>query len=223
MATMPETKPLTRSDLAQFFKRADGSPDMRAIIAFENALRNILAQASAINNGPFVVTAADAALPGGKVLTGSANIDVDDTTDVILDLTDTAVVPLTYGSATKTISLSVDSKGRVTGAQEYALITTNVAEGASLYFTTARARAAFSGTAPIALDSGTGAISLNDTAVTPGTYGDATHVAQVTVDQKGRATAATSVAITFPGTAGFTGTGAYVNFEFVDGLCVNAS
>lgn len=37
--------------------------------------------------------------------------------------------------------------------------------------------------------------TLNTTAVTPGTYGDSTHVAQVTFDSKGRATFATNVTL----------------------------
>lgn len=41
----------------------------------------------------------------------------------------------------------------------------------------------------------TGTISLANTAVTPGTYGSATNVAQITVDQQGRLTAASNVAI----------------------------
>jgi hypothetical protein len=41
-------------------------------------------------------------------------------------------------------------------------------------------------------------ISLANTAVTPGTYGNATTVGQFTVDQQGRLTAAASIAITFP-------------------------
>ena len=45
---------------------------------------------------------------------------------------------------------------------------------------------------------GTVATILASTAVTPATYGDATHVAQVTVDQKGRITGAASVSITAP-------------------------
>ncbi len=36
---------------------------------------------------------------------------------------------------------------------------------------------------------------LRDTAVTPGTYGDSTHVSRVTIDQQGRVTAASNVAI----------------------------
>lgn len=39
-------------------------------------------------------------------------------------------------------------------------------------------------------------VKLGDTAVTPNTYGDATHSSRVTVDQQGRLTAASSVAIT---------------------------
>jgi len=38
-------------------------------------------------------------------------------------------------------------------------------------------------------------ITLSDTAVTPGTYGDSTNVPQITVDQQGRITAAANVAI----------------------------
>lgn len=53
-------------------------------------------------------------------------------------------------------------------------------------------------------------LSLNDTAVTPAVYGDTTHVAQVTVDQKGRITAAANVAITYPG-GGNTNQGAMAN------------
>jgi len=123
----PDTRPLTRADLAQFFRRADGTPDLRAIIAFENALRDILAQAAAINNGPFVITVADAGLPGAKVLTGSANIEINDTTDVVLDLTDTAVTADTYGAATMTVSFTVDDKGRMTSAAEVALDFANIA------------------------------------------------------------------------------------------------
>ncbi len=47
--------------------------------------------------------------------------------------------------------------------------------------------------------------TLNTTGIGAATYGDATHVAQVTFDAKGRASAASSVAITFPGTTGFSG------------------
>lgn len=46
---------------------------------------------------------------------------------------------------------------------------------------------------------GAGVVTLANTAVTPGTYGDATHVGRFTVDAKGRLTAASNVAITGSG------------------------
>lgn len=48
-----------------------------------------------------------------------------------------------------------------------------------------------------------GTINLTDTAVTTGTYGDGTHVAQITIDQQGRITGVTSVAISGGGSSGF--------------------
>jgi hypothetical protein len=51
--------------------------------------------------------------------------------------------------------------------------------------------------------SGSQAATLAASGVSAGTVGDATHVAQTTVDAKGRVTALTSVAITFPSGGGF--------------------
>ncbi len=53
----------------------------------------------------------------------------------------------------------------------------------------------------------TATIDLDDTAVTPGTYGDATNSAQIVVDQQGRITSATEVAISGGGSMSFTLTG----------------
>lgn len=58
-------------------------------------------------------------------------------------------------------------------------------------------------TAKLADGAVTGA-KLEDDGVTAGTYGDATHVAQITVDSKGRVTDATDVAITGGGGGGIT-------------------
>jgi hypothetical protein len=49
--------------------------------------------------------------------------------------------------------------------------------------------------APAALSAGNITLNLSDTAVTPGTYGDATNSPQITVDQKGRITGIVDVPI----------------------------
>ena len=59
--------------------------------------------------------------------------------------------------------------------------------------------------------SGTLTVDLDDTAVTPDTYGDANNVAQITIDQQGRITSATEVAIAGGGGGGMT------SFDFSDG------
>lgn len=87
---------------------------------------------------------------------------------------------------------AVLSVNGLTGA--ITLTTTNIAEGTNLYYTDTRARAAITGTSPISVSSGV--VSLNNTAVTPGTYGSATQTGQFTVDQKGRITSASNVTIT---------------------------
>lgn len=51
---------------------------------------------------------------------------------------------------------------------------------------------------------GSVAATLANTAVTPGTYGDSTHVSRVTVDAKGRLTAVSEVAISYPSDTGIT-------------------
>lgn len=59
--------------------------------------------------------------------------------------------------------------------------------------------------------SGGVATTLANTAATPGTYGNATNVAQVTVDAKGRITSVTQVGITTGGTGTVTTTGSPAN------------
>jgi hypothetical protein len=100
---------------------------------------------------------------------GSANVTS------ALTLANTGVTATTYGTSTAVPTIAIDSKGRITNASNtnitfpvttvngqagtVVLTTTNVAEGTNQYFTTARAQAAITGTAPISVASGVVSIS----------------------------------------------------------------
>jgi hypothetical protein len=100
---------------------------------------------------------------------GSANVTS------ALTLANTGVTATTYGTSTAVPTIAVDGKGRITSASNtnitfpvttvngqagtVVLTTTNVAEGTNQYFTTARAQAAITGTAPISVASGVVSIS----------------------------------------------------------------
>ena len=95
---------------------------------------------------------------------GSANVTS------ALTLANTGVTATTYGTSTAVPTIAIDSKGRITSASNtnitfpvttvngfagtVVLTTSDVAEGTNQYFTTARAQAAISGTAPISVASG---------------------------------------------------------------------
>lgn len=100
-------------------------------------------------------------------------------TNVKMDTT--GVGAATYGSSSAIPVLVVNAQGRVTGASNVSVTST--------------ALFANSGQLTANSSSGNVLVGLANTAVTTGTYGGATNVSVITVDQFGRITAASNVAV----------------------------
>jgi hypothetical protein len=113
----------------------------------------------------------------GGIKPGDLTGDVSTAGGTVTTLAASGVTAGTYGDAAHVAEITVDAKGRVTAASA-------VATGAITSLT-----GAATATGP-----GAAVVTLAASGVTAATYGDATHVAEITVDAAGRITAASSVA-----------------------------
>lgn len=138
-----------------------------------------------------------------ETLTISGDTGITTTTTsngVSIDLDDTTVTPGTYGTSTTIPSLTIDQQGRITSAT-----TNSIVLGLDVSADTGTTQTISFGSETLALIGDTGIttttttngvkIDLDDTAVTVGTYGSATSIPVVTIDQQGRITSASTETI----------------------------
>jgi hypothetical protein len=112
---------------------------------------------------------------------------------VDIDLNDTAVTIGSYGNARSVSTFTVDQQGRLTAAGTANVQISIAADlGLNVNVDLSAQTLDFAGNTGITttVTAGQIDIDLNDTAVTPGSYGSATSIPSFTVDQQGRLTAA---------------------------------
>jgi len=180
-----------------------------AAIPLANLDANFTTVANAINGiGNGSESLSNVSITGGSIsnVTGVANSSVNIiagtgltgggalTANVNLAVANTAVTPGTFGGGTNAAQVTVDQQGRITSAANVAIpqgTVTNVATGTGLTG------------GPVTT---TGTISIANTTVAAGTYGNANTVSVFTVNAQGQLTSASNTAIAI-GTGQVTGLG----------------
>ena len=138
-----------------------------------------------------------------QVLGGTAITSAVTATDTVtLNLDDTAVTPGTYGSTTQVPVINVDQQGRITLAANSLLagftLTADSGSDQTISIGNTMDIAGGTGIDTVVGATDTVTINLDNTAVTPGSYGSSTAVSTFTVDAQGRLTAAANSLINFP-------------------------
>jgi len=122
------------------------------------------------------------------------------TNTITLNLDNTAVSAGSYGSASAIPTFTVDAQGRLTAAGTASIstsFTVDADSGADLTISGGDTFTIVGGTGLTSVASATDTLTLNldNTAVTPASYGSASSVGTFTVDAQGRLTAASSTTI----------------------------
>jgi len=131
-------------------------------------------------------------LAGGTAITSVVSGD-----SLTFSLDNTAVTPATYGSSTAIPVLIIDQQGRITGASTQNISTTlTIADDSSttVDITLGSDTLKLSGDTGIttSISGDIVNIDLDNTAVTPNTYGSSTAIPVITIDQQGRITSAST-------------------------------
>jgi hypothetical protein len=134
-------------------------------------------------------------IAGGNVIGTTASGNT-----VTINLNDSGVTAASYGSTTAIPTFTVDSYGRLTAASTVAISTSTTIQGDSGGAQTvdngdAITIAGGTGISTVSGATDTVTVSLDDTAVSAGTYGNATTVPTFTVDAQGRITSASATAL----------------------------
>lgn len=142
--------------------------------------------------GNYVATLADSGA-SNFVVSGSGS----ETAAVTINLSTTGVTGATYGSATQIPVITVDSYGRITSASSSQANFTIAADAGTSDAVVLGETLTISGDTGITTTVTANEISidLDDTAVSPGSYGSTTAIPTFTVDQQGRLTAAGSTTV----------------------------
>lgn len=186
-----------------------GTPINRVNAAASRATLNLAGDSS--TTGSLILADSSLTFIGGTGLTSYVTGNT-----VQFDLDSTSVSPGTYGSGTAIPTFTVDAQGRITSVSTTGIasvptnITINGDSSTTDTISLIDSDLTFVGSTGISsvVTDNTLTITLEDTNVSPGSYGSATQIPTFTVDQQGRLTAASvaNVATTL-GTIGDTGTG----------------
>lgn len=148
-------------------------------------------------------------ITAGTGLAGGGNLS----SNVTIDIANTAVSPGSYGTASSVSQFTVDQQGRLSSAANVAIdISVANVSGAVSNTTTIIAGTGLTGGGNLASNV---TISLANTAANAGTYGSNTQVAQITVDAQGRITAVSNVTITGGGGGNVSANTAYAYAWFI--------